>query len=508
MGLDLAQLLAVSVYRAFDVDSAGRILGGSDASGSMQLIEISPDGATQALTALPGACSGRYLAGERTVVVSHDDGGNERGQLSLLRLPVAGGKPAGLASLEPLVRDPRYVHILADTSAGRICYLTNRRDGIRFDAVLRDLATGAEETAFASDGIIGEAVPSPDGRWLAVSVASAVANSDQILLADLAQPPGPGRLRPLTGPAEAASQERLQWLPGSDALLVTTNRGREFTGIARYDLAAQSWSWLITDDSHDLAGWVSPDGAWILVERNDDGASALTLHDAATGTAARGVPLPAGGCVTDVPLPDPRWSPDSRAVAMSIAAAGMPGDVLLCDPGTAGVRVLTGSAHSLAALAAASPDAGQVQAPDGAGVRTGPAAALPEAHQVPAPDGETVPCLVYRSAQPADPALAESAVLVIHGGRWPRPGTPCSCRTSAAQSATASAGTRPTTSACGSARWPTLPRFMPTCRSWVSTRPGPRCTAGPMAVTWCSPGSRSSRNSGRPASTSSASRRW
>jgi dipeptidyl aminopeptidase/acylaminoacyl peptidase len=35
---------------------------------------------------------------------------------------------------------------------------------------------------------------------------------------------------------------------------------------------------------------------------------------------------------------------------------------------------------------------------------------------IPAPDGELVPCLVYRSPEPADPALAESAVLVIHGG--------------------------------------------------------------------------------------------
>ena len=194
MGLDLAQLLAVPVFRAFDADSAGRILAGSDEGGSMQLAEISPDGSAQALTALPGPCSGRYLPAERMVVVSHDDGGNERGQLSLLRLPVPGSRPAGLADLEPLVHDPRYVHRLADVSAGRICYLTNRRDGIRFDAVLRDLATGTEEVAFASEGSISEAVASPDGRWLAVSVPSVVANSDQILLASLAHPPGPGRL--------------------------------------------------------------------------------------------------------------------------------------------------------------------------------------------------------------------------------------------------------------------------------------------------------------------------
>jgi protease II len=393
MGLDLAQLLAVSVFQALDADSAGRILAGSDASGSMQLTEISPDGSAVPLTALPGPCTGRYLPGERTVVVSHDEGGNERGQLSLLRLPLPAG-PAGLADLEPLVHDPRYMHILADVSAGRICYLTNRRDGVRFDAVLRDLATGTEQIGFAGEGGIHEAVASPDGRWLAVTVPSALANSDQILLVDLTQPPGPGRLRALTGAGEHASQERLQWLPGSDGLIASTNRNREFTGIARYSLAAESWTWLITDEEHDLAGWMSPDGTLILVERNDDGASVLALHDSATGAALRDVPLPAAGCVTHIRLPDPHWSPDGRAIAMSIDAADMPGDVLLADPATARVRALTSSARYLG----------------------GSAAALPEAHQIPAPDGELVPCLVYRSEDPADPGLAGSAVLVIHGG--------------------------------------------------------------------------------------------
>jgi protease II len=393
MGLDLAQLLAVSVFQAFDADSAGRILAGSDEAGSMQLTEISPDGSAVTLTALPGPCSGRYLPGEHTVVVSHDDGGNERKQLSLLRLPLPAG-PAGLADLEPLVHDPRYMHLLADVSAGRICYLTNRRDGVRFDAVLRDLATGTEETAFASEGGIHEAVASPDGRWLAVGVPSALANSDQILLVDLTQPPGPGRLRALTGAGEHASQERLQWLPGSDGLIASTNRNREFTAIARYSLAAESWTWLITDEERDLAGWLSPDGSLILVERNDDGASELTLHDGATGAPLRDIPLPAAGCVTAIRLPDPRWSPDGRAIAMSIAAADMPGDVLLADAATARVRALTSSARYLG----------------------GSAAALPEAHQIPAPDGELVPCLVYRSEDAADPGLAESAVLVIHGG--------------------------------------------------------------------------------------------
>ena len=86
MGLDLEQLLAVPVYRSFDVDPDGRVLAGSDQRGSMQLVEIAPSGEITELTALPGACRGRYVPGQRTVVVSHDEGGNENTQLSLLRL--------------------------------------------------------------------------------------------------------------------------------------------------------------------------------------------------------------------------------------------------------------------------------------------------------------------------------------------------------------------------------------------------------------------------------------
>ncbi len=394
MRLNLAQLLAVSVYRAFDIDAEGRVLGGCDESGSMQLIEISPDGTAEPLTALPGACTGRYLTGERAVIVSHDDGGNELRQLSLLRLPLPEARPAGLADLVPLVSDFRFVHNLADVSAGRICYLTNRRDGVSFDAVIRDLATGAEEIACTGAGGISEAVMSPDGRWLAVGVPSAAANSDQILLADLAAPPGEHRVREVTGPAEHARAGQLQWLPGSDGVILTTNRGREFTGVARYELAAGSWRWLVTNDECDLAGWLSPDGAQILIERNDDGASLLALHEAATGGLLRSVPLPAAGCITDAPLPDPRWSPDSGAVVLSISAAGIPGDVLLVDAATAGARLLTGSASYLG----------------------GATVARPEQHRIPAAGGQSIPCFVYRSADPADPGLADSAVLFIHGG--------------------------------------------------------------------------------------------
>jgi dipeptidyl aminopeptidase/acylaminoacyl peptidase len=382
--MDVARLLAVTQYRAFDIDAEGRILAGSDASGSIQLIEIQPDGSVSALTALPGACTGRYLpgggspnGGGRAVIVSHDEGGNERHQLSLLRLPVPGDAPASLADLEPLVHDARFIHKLAHVQPGRICYLTNRRNGVAFDPVIRDLATGAERAIVFDDGSIDEAVPSPDGRWLALAVPDAPAGSG---------------VRALTPPDELAVYRRLNWLPGSDGLILTSNAAREFIGVARYDLATSQWDWLVTDDSADLACWLAPDGSRLLVDRNIDGASALSVHDPASGARLSDLSLPGSGSVIDLRWPDPCWAPDSRAIVLSISGATMPGDVLSAGTGTGSVRQRTNSGRAL----------------DGWSVP-------PEAHRVPTLDGEQVPCLVYRGSTGND-GLAGSAVLVVHGG--------------------------------------------------------------------------------------------
>jgi dipeptidyl aminopeptidase/acylaminoacyl peptidase len=389
--MDIAKLLAITLYRAFDVDAEGRILVGSDATGSVQLTEIQPDGAEVPLTALPGACTGRYLPGHRAVIVSHDEGGNERYQLSLLRLPLRGAA-ATADDLDPLVRDPRFIHNLADVTSDQICYLTNRRDGVTFDPVIRDLGDGTERSLVVGDGWIHEARLSPDGRWLAVGVESAVtARAAHVLLVDLTAPAGSG-VTAVTEPDAPAMNYRIAWLPGSDGLIVTSNADREFSGVARYDLATRGWHWLVTDDAADLVGWLAPGGSHLLVERNDDGASVLALHDPATGARVRNLVLPAAGCVTDIRLPDPCWAPDARAVALSISAPAAPGDVLTADPGTGTLRQLTHSARAL----------------------DGQRAVAPESHRVPTPDGQHVPCLVYRAA--ADTALDGSAVLVVHGG--------------------------------------------------------------------------------------------
>ena len=153
------RLLSVRTWRAFDVGADGHVLAGDDTSGTVQLVELAPDGSRRTLTALEGACSGRYLKGvePRTVVVSHDTDGNERAQLSTLR-PDEVGAPLAEADLLPLVRDPAAIHSLAEVLDGaRVVYATNRRNGVDFDLVLRDLTTDAETVLYDGGGMVGGA---------------------------------------------------------------------------------------------------------------------------------------------------------------------------------------------------------------------------------------------------------------------------------------------------------------------------------------------------------------
>ena len=248
--------------------------------------------------------------------------------------------------------------------------------------MILDLADGTERTINLGDHRFEEAVLSPDGRWLALIVASPVtAAAAHVVLADLTMPVGGEQLMLVSPPDAPAINRALAWTPGSDALIFSSNNDREFTAVARHDLAKKELTWLVTDDTADLTGWLSPDGAALLVERNDDGASELALHEAATGHKIRDLPLPAVGTVSSPRLASPRWAPDSRGIALSISSPELPGDALLLNVGLLGasaggnqVRRLT---HSARAFGADAP-------------------VLPEQRRVPAADGQMVPCRVYR----------------------------------------------------------------------------------------------------------------
>jgi dipeptidyl aminopeptidase/acylaminoacyl peptidase len=386
----MSALLELRLWTAFDIDDGGRILAGYDGTGSVQLVELALDGTATQLTKLPGDCAGRYLPGTRSVVVEHDQGGDERNQLSLLSLDPLPAEPVGVDGMVPLVRDERFFHNLVDVVPGRVLYTTNRRNAVDFDVVAREIPTGVDSVIYDQGGGIDEVSISPDGHRAILVRAAKQPMSEQLVLVDS----NSNAVRELTEAQECAQHFHPYWDSSAGSIIVTTDRDREFTVIARLDLLTGKWTELVSFAGREVTGWVSPSRRFVLVRSNDDGAARLSLHDATTGDLLRLVELPGDGWTGAPGLPDPVWSPDSRFIALSYSSATVPGSVLRID-------VATGTVSTVA---------------EATGLPSGGSLVEPSVHRVPARDGELIPCFVYRSQEPIDPSLAGSAVLYIHGG--------------------------------------------------------------------------------------------
>ncbi|HLS26840.1 MAG TPA: alpha/beta fold hydrolase [Beutenbergiaceae bacterium] len=390
----ITDLLSIRTWTALDVDGEGRVLAGHDELGSMQLVEIDTDGTRTPLTDLPGRCTGRYLPGERAVVVQHDAGGDERWQLSALDLDAPRPGPATLADLEPLVRDARYLHTLHDVTKTDLVYATNRRNGVDMDVVVRNHVDGSEQVAYDGGGYVVGVRASHDGSSAAVvrlslQPASTVVQTVGPRAFSLGQGEPDDEAAPggyVTDPNEYASHMQVYWTGDDAGLILSSNHDREFYAIWRVDAAG--WHLLVEDPAAELACWVSPDAQSMIVGRQVDGAMTLAIHGI-DGTHRRDLDLPALGAASVT------WSADSRYVVVGGPTPTEPGAIYRVDARSGQSVLLASSAVEV------DPDLRE-------------RLIAPTVHRVPTPDGEQVPCFVYRGATDTD--LAGASVLHIHGG--------------------------------------------------------------------------------------------
>ncbi|MDQ1740617.1 MAG: hypothetical protein QOE53_2269 [Pseudonocardiales bacterium] len=381
----LIELLELRRSTLFDIDSGQRLLVGNDDSGSVQLYEISPAGNWTQLTDLGEPCTGRYLPGERAVVVSADTGGTERAQLSLLRLDVGlDGERRELPALEPVVYNPDFIHNLLDVQPGRLIYATNRRNGVDFDIVSHTLATGEEQVLWDGGGWFSDAQVSPDGSWVVLSRLTMVPASSELLLVESAT----AQVSPITDAAAPGDWSGIQWLPDSTGLLASSDAQSEFISLRRFDLAGRRWSTLAQVDGCDVFGWPAPDGRTVAVVSTRDGADELTVHryDGARLDAGQPVGFDHPGVLTF--RSEPVWAPDSELLGLTFGSPVQPPEVYAWRGGDRAERRTTSNP--------AATTEGLVQ---------------PSSARAPAPGGEQIPVLVM-----TPPAPDGSAVLMIHGG--------------------------------------------------------------------------------------------
>ncbi|HET8528546.1 MAG TPA: LpqB family beta-propeller domain-containing protein [Gaiellaceae bacterium] len=326
-----------------------RLLVASNLPGTHQLYEWP---SLRQLTSYDEPVTGQFLPDGR-VLVEVDEGGNERTQLHVV------GEGA-------LVADARFIHRSPHARGRLLAYATNRRNGVDFDVVARDLETG-EEQVFELEGNNGVAAVSPDGRSIVVERVGARSGDNDLLLCDL----GSGEVSLLTPHEEAAEFLSPVWTPEGWAW--ATNAGRDTFAVVRGGETLFESEWDV-----DLAGDES--GRLLLALENADGYARLHLvggnaageagvapgpgvGGSAADAASLGVPLPGRGVVEH-----PVFSPDGARLAFAFSSPVEPHDVYVYDLGSRRLERLTTSPRAVEPSALVEPTLHRFESFDGESV--------------------------------------------------------------------------------------------------------------------------------------------
>jgi dipeptidyl aminopeptidase/acylaminoacyl peptidase len=302
------------------------------------------------LTSYDEPVSGQFLPDGR-ILVEIDEGGNERTQLHVL-------------DEGPLVADPAFSHWTAHADGTVLAYATNRRNGIDFDVVARDLETG-EESVFELEGYNGVAAVWDD--LVCVERVGARAGDGDLFLCEISS----GRATHLTPHDEPAEFASPVWTP--DGIAWSTNDGRDTFAVVRGDEVLFESVWDVG-----LAG--SRRGERLVAVENADGYSRLVEIG-----SGRELPLPGRGVVES-----PVFSPDGSKLAFGFSSPVEPHDVWMYSFEEGKLDRLTTSARAV-----------------------GPDALVePSLHRFASFDGESVPVFLFRPEGDGPFPV----VVTVHGG--------------------------------------------------------------------------------------------
>jgi dipeptidyl aminopeptidase/acylaminoacyl peptidase len=372
---DLRALLEMRQASPLSFSGDGSVLlVDSDIPGTRQLYAVPVRGGEpQQLTRFDEPVAGQFFPDGR-ILLEIDTAGNERTQLYTVAAELG-------ATPEPLVVDERYIH--SSPHIGRdgalLAYRTNRRNGIDFDIVARDLRTG-DEQVFELGGWCEVAAISPDGRFIAAERLGERTGDSDIFLLDLAS----GEVAHATPHEGDAEYGCPAWLPDGTSFLAPSNAGRDTFAISRFDVASRSWS-VVLESEWDLDCTTDDAGRSLLVGINEDGYSRLELRDPVTLELREEVPLPRRGVVEQ-----PLFSRDGSLLAFGFSSPTEPFDVYVFDLDSHELKRLTTSPRDVDIASLVEP----------------------ELHRFESFDGESIPVFLFRPEGEGPFPV----VVMVHGG--------------------------------------------------------------------------------------------
>jgi dipeptidyl aminopeptidase/acylaminoacyl peptidase len=316
--VDLKSLLELRTATPADIEG-DTLLVRCDVPGTMQLFgQPLRGGELEQLTSFPDPVEGHFVPGTETVLLEHDDAGNELTQLSLLDAR-RGAEP------RPLVHDPAFAHreVSLSRDGSLLAYATNRENGVDWAIYVRSLHDGSERRVFGRGGVCGTGGFSPDGRILVVGHDTGRPRDNDLYLVDV----GTGEADHVTPHDDKSWFDEPVWHADGQGFFVATNVGRDTKAITRYDLATREWS-VVAESEWDLECVGDDAGRSLLVHANEDGYSRLALHDVDKAAVVAEIPLPGRGVVEE-----PVFAPDGERLAFKFSSPVDAGDVWVYDVG-------------------------------------------------------------------------------------------------------------------------------------------------------------------------------
>jgi len=250
-----------------------------------------------------------YAPKSERIAFGIDRGGSERFQIHMLE--------GGGDSVVKLTDEPNAIHNWGDWSpdGNAITFSSNSRSQEYFDIYVQDLDDRSTELVYRYDGNAYPVTWSPDGSKILFEVTHAPFNHDLYLLE--LDDKGADLLTPHSGDAAFYS-------PTFDEtgrfVYCVTDKDREFSAIARIDVASHELEYLYAED-WDVEGLsATNDKQTFAFTVNEGGASRLMVWDL-PNKVQRELALPEGlvGALD--------WSNDGRKLAFSLSSSSANSDV-------------------------------------------------------------------------------------------------------------------------------------------------------------------------------------
>jgi len=125
-----------------------------------------------------------------------------------------------------------------------VSYAGNDAEPTRQDVLVRNLNSGEVSRVYAGGGFVFPFAWSPDSRSL--TAVQFRGNTDHVVY--VVPVDGGEAVRILPPGDEPALCLPFAWAPDGSSILVRTDAGREFTGVARYTIATNTLDWILTPD--------------------------------------------------------------------------------------------------------------------------------------------------------------------------------------------------------------------------------------------------------------------